>query len=157
MERKEKMITKMTASKKEGDSPTLKRPLTALLVAPNEITWNNIVAGKKKITIREGHRDYQPGLVMLCCHLINKAVQADITDARHCRLDEVTREEYTGDGYKTPSEMRDDLRQCYPSIDYFSPVTVIKWDNVKGKLVDEYYSDCPAGLRQITEKVVTKK
>ncbi len=128
----------MTASRKEGDSPTLKRPLTALLIAPNDEVRKNILNGNKKITIREGHRDYVPGLVMICCPIDPFCVQANITEVKHCRLDEVTKEEYIGDGYKSASEMRDELRQYYPKIYYYSPVTVIKWDNVRGKLVDDY-------------------
>ena len=132
------MLTKMTASRKVEDSPTLKRPLTALLIAPNDEMRRNILNGTKKITIREGHRDYQPGLVMICCPVDPFCVEATITDVKHCRLDGVTREEYIANGYKSASEMRDDLRQYYPKIDYYSPVTVIKWDNVGGKLVDDY-------------------
>lgn len=97
---------------------------------------SNILNGEKKISIREGHRDYRPGPAMLCCHLVPWAVMADITDVRHTILTGVTEEEFRADGYKSFQQMLEDLQQFYPKLECISPVTVIRWDNVRGFLVD---------------------
>lgn len=114
----------------------MKQPFYALFVSPNIKERVDILRGKRKITIREGHRDYRLDLVMICCHLEPWAVMADITDVRHCILGEVTEEEYKADGFNTRDELLNELRRYYPDIDLNSPVTVIRWDNVRGWLVD---------------------
>jgi len=116
----------------------MKRALRALLISPDEKQREAILSGKKKITIREGHRDYIPGQVLLACPIEPWCVGADINDVRHTTLREVTPEEFIADGYADAIEMLVDLRKYYPQIDANSNVTVIKWDNVRGKLVDEY-------------------
>lgn len=99
---------------------------------------NNIVSGTKTITIREGHRDYRPGqTVMLCCHLEPWAVMANITEVRHCLLGEVTKKEMEADGFTDHEDMLNGMRRYYPSLGYSSPVTVIRWKDARGKLVEE--------------------
>ena len=114
----------------------MRHPLQALLIAPNPIVRADIHNGKKAITIREGHRDYREGPVMLCCHLDPWAVQADITEIRHTTLGEITEAEFTDDGYETREQMLEDLRSFYADIDFESPVTVIRWANVRGAWID---------------------
>lgn len=114
----------------------MKNPLYALLVAPDDQMRLDIVRKIKKISIREGHRDYRLGPVMLCCHLVPWAVMAHITEVRHCALREVTKEEYQADGFKTQKALLEGLKRFYPTMTLDSPVTVIRWDNVRGKLVD---------------------
>lgn len=113
-----------------------KQPLYALLIAPDHETRRSILYGGKCISIREGNRDYRPGPVMICCHLEPWAVMADITSVRHCALAEVTEEEYEADGFWSHDELLAGLRQYYPNINLDSPVTVIRWNNVRGWLVD---------------------
>jgi hypothetical protein len=36
----------------------MKHPLQALLIAPDEQMWTNVLLETKSITLREGHRDY---------------------------------------------------------------------------------------------------
>ena len=115
----------------------LKRPLVALLLSPDQTMWEDAATGRKKITIREGHRDYIPGeKVMLCCEIRSDAMAADITSVRHCTVGEVTPEEYHADKYASPEHMLSDLGQYYPNLTMDSPVTVIRWDNVRGTLVN---------------------
>lgn len=114
----------------------MKNPLYALLVAPDEQMRLDIVRKIKKISIREGHRDYRLGSVMLCCHWVPWAVMADITEVRHCALREVTKEEYQADGFKTQKTLLEGLKKFYPTMTLDSPVTIIRWDNVCGQLVD---------------------
>lgn len=117
----------------------MKPPLLAILIAPDEEMRRRIVAKIKKITLREGHRGYTVGSqVMLCCHLVPWAVIAKITEVKHCILREVTQEEWEADGFIDQEDMLDGLRKFYPKIDWESPVTVIRWDDVSGALVDEY-------------------
>lgn len=115
----------------------MKNPLYALLVAPIPEMRYAILHGTKKISIREGHRDYRRGKVMLCCHLEPWAVMADITDVRHTTLKEVTEEEYKADGFENQEDMLCGMQRFYPTMTMDSPVTVIKWDNVSGALYEE--------------------
>lgn len=114
----------------------MKNPMYALLIAPDHEMRRSILYGGKTITIREGHRDYRPGPVMLCCHLVPWAVMADITNVRHCTLREVTEEEYQDDGFHTQDDLLKGLQRFYPNMTLDSPVTVIRWQNARGFLVD---------------------
>jgi len=124
----------------------VKQPLYALLVAPIEEMIVAVLDGTKTITVREGHRDYRPGLpVMLCCHLEGWAVQADIVNVRHCALKEVTEEEWADDGFTSQEDLLTGLQRFYPCLTMDSPVTVIRWKNVRGLLVDEFKEDQDEG------------
>ncbi len=115
----------------------MKQPLYALLVAPGHKTRTEILYGRKTVSIREGHRDYKAGNpVMLCCHIEPWAVMADITQVSHCTLSEVTEEECRDDGAANKKELLADLKRFYPNITMDSPVTVIRWANVRGWLKD---------------------
>lgn len=113
----------------------LKPALQALLIAPDAIMRDNIITGRKRISIREGHRDYRPGPMMICCHLEPWAVQVDVTEVFHRKLDEVSFIEWEADGFTSQRDLLDGLRQYYPTIDLDSPITVIYWDNARGALV----------------------
>src|SRR3989344_3829301 len=114
----------------------MKQPLYALLIAPDHRMRTSIVYGDKTITIREGHRDYRPGPVMICCHLVPWAVMADITNVRHCTLREVTQEEYESDGFHSKNHLLSGMRGFYPNMTLDSPVTIIRWEKALGFLVD---------------------
>ncbi|MEX0587266.1 MAG: ASCH domain-containing protein [Patescibacteria group bacterium] len=119
---------------------TLKKPLVALLVAPDDGMRRDIVAGVKQITIREGYREgYEVGRpVMLGCETEPWCVLANITAVRHCALAEVTPEELEADGFQDHDDMLEGMRRFYPEMTWDSAVTVIRWENVRGKLVEEY-------------------
>ncbi|MBU6414781.1 ASCH domain-containing protein [Patescibacteria group bacterium] len=129
----------------------MKQPMYALLIAPDHRMRTNVVYGGKTITIREGHRGYQPSLVMLCCHLVPWAVMADITNVRHCTLREVTQEEYEDDGFHSQEDLLQGMQRFYPNLTLDSPVTVIRWEKVRGFLVDY----C-AEYRLLPEKLYSK-
>lgn len=114
----------------------MKQPLQALLIAPDETMRANILTGLKRITIREGHRDYREGPTMVCCHLEPWAVQVYITKVSHRTLAEVSEAEWEADGFRSQENMLDEMRQYYPTMTLDSPVTVIRWENAQGKLVD---------------------
>lgn len=119
---------------------TLKKPLVALRIAPNREERLAILDGRKKITIRDGYREgYNVGRpVMLCCQIDPWCVMADITKVRHCLLREVTEDECRAGGFSSREEFLTGMRQFYPEIKWNSAVTVISWDNVRGKLVDDW-------------------
>ncbi len=117
----------------------LKRPLAALLIAPIEAMRDRILTGEKKITLREGHRDYRPGeLVQICCHLRTWCVQATVTAVSHCTMNDLTDEECQADGFADKADALQGMRGFYPKLTMDSPITVIRWDGVKGELVDNY-------------------
>ena len=105
----------------------MKRALQAILIAGLD-SKQQVLDGTKKITIREGHRDYSNGPVMLGCHILNWATMRTITSVRHTIIKEVTKEEMEADGYSSMEKMIIDLSRYYPSINKFSCVTVIKWE-----------------------------
>ncbi len=119
----------------------LRRPLQALLLDSDEEVWNAVLTGERKITIRKGHRNYAPGSSILCCPYKGVSVACDIISVRHCKASKVRKEEYTANGYENIKHMLKDLRIYYPSLAFESPVTVIGWDNVRGKLVDAFYKN----------------
>lgn len=115
----------------------MKQPLTTLLIAPNSDVTLAIIYEEKTITIRNGHYDFRVGRpIIIGCYRASWAVMADITEVRHCTLGEVTKEEYLADGFETQKDLLEGLRQFFPNLDMDSPVTVIKWSNVRGWLVD---------------------
>ncbi len=115
----------------------MKAPLQAIEIAPDPQIRLDIILGKKKITIREGHRDYREGPVMLCTHIFPWAVKTTITSVRHTTVAEVTEDEFWADGYGTRMEMLKDLKKFYPSLSMKSAVTVICW----GDIQEGFYTD----------------
>lgn len=117
----------------------MKHPLCALLLATDDEMWGNALTGRKAITIREGHRDYRVGApVMLCNTELCFCVEADVVSVRHCTLGEVTDEELQADGFRDRDDLLAGMRQYYPQLTFESPVTVIRWDGVRGALKDAF-------------------
>lgn len=115
----------------------MKQPLYALLIAPNHRVRTSILYGGRSITIREGHPDYKAGTtVMICCHIEPWVVMADITSVRHTTIAKVTKEEYEADDFFSRKDLLKGLQKYYPDITIDSPVTVIRWENVRGWLKD---------------------
>jgi hypothetical protein len=115
---------------------TLKRPLVALLLAPDDAMWEAALASRKMITIREGHRDYQVGAKLLIgCHLKGTAFMASVSGVRHCKMEDVTAEERAADGFGSLEEAIHGLARFYPHITTESPVTVLRWKDPHGALV----------------------
>ena len=91
---------------------------------------DDTLSGKKRITIRKGHRNYIPGPVLIGCQILNWATLKFITGVKHCTLSQVTSEEYIADGCESRKELRTMLRQFYPDLDWRSQVTVIRWEDI---------------------------
>lgn len=121
-----------------ASSVQMKGPLQGLLISPDHYARTSILYGGQTGTIREGHRDYRPGTVMLCCHLVPWAVMAQITEVHHTTLRKVTHVDWEAAGFSSKQRMFEGLRQFYPDMKPSSPVTVIRWDpdSVRGFLKD---------------------
>jgi hypothetical protein len=114
----------------------LKHPPQALLIP--EAAQKAVLTGMKRISIREGSRDYRADRPFFLCYPNNSfCVSADLTSVRHCKAREVTEEERRDDGYGSLREMVQDLRRFYPHLTKESKVTVLRWNNVEGSLVDQ--------------------
>ena len=105
----------------------MKRALQAILIAGEEMK-NDVLSGKKRITIREGHRDYTEGPVLIGCHLLDWATMKYIKSVKHKKLFQVSPREYREDGFDTKAEMLMGLSKFYPKINWESEVTVIEWE-----------------------------
>lgn len=92
----------------------------------------NVLTQKKQISIREGHRDYRNGPMMICDQVEPFAVMVDVVLVKHITLGEVSEEEWLADGFTSQEDMLDGMRKFYPNIDLSSPVTVLFWNNVRG-------------------------
>ena len=109
--------------------------MQAILIANDSLMREKIVTGDKKITIRRGKRDYKIGPVMLCCHLEPFAILADITEVRQTTLREVKVNELQDDGFTNHVDLLQGLREYYPNMSLSDNVTVVRWENPRGKLV----------------------
>lgn len=117
---------------------SIKRITPAIRIAPNHETRDRILAGKIRGTLREGVCPYKRGPAMLCCAIDPFAAEVDITDVRGCRLSEVSQEEREACGYASEEHMLEDLRRSYDTLSLESWVTIVRWQNVRGALVDDY-------------------
>lgn len=116
----------------DNEEESMKRATQALLSASDWVMRKNIATAFKQITIREGHRDYTPGLMALYCPDEPWTVHAEITSVRHCLLSEVTKGERRADGFTSCASLLVSMRRFYLNLTLNSPVTVIRWHNVSG-------------------------
>lgn len=107
--------------------PDMKRALQAILIAGEKMK-EEVLNGTKKITIREGIRDYTLGPVILCCHILNWATMRNITDVSYKKLNDITEEEYKADGFNSQEDMVEGLKEFYPNITLESDITIVRWE-----------------------------
>ena len=114
-------------------------PLQALLFKAEYIPY--IIDGHKRVTIRNNPRTYVVGKpVMLCCHIANFCVMADVTESYYCPLRDVKIEDLRADGFTDAEHALEVLKGFYPDLTIQFPyVTVIKWDNVRGSMVPKKF------------------
>lgn len=104
----------------------MKPPLQSLLLASDLI--KNVESGVKKITIRNSHKDYRPGMVIICNPEDSWCVKRNITEVRHTTAGEVSQQDIEDDGFKNQDDMIQCLSKYYPDINLDSQVTVIRWE-----------------------------
>lgn len=84
-----------------------------------------IEAGKKKTTIRFGHRDYRPGPVRL--RFGESAREGAIVQNRLTSVDALTVHDAQSDGFQTIPELIAVLRRYYPDLTHTSPITIVEF------------------------------
>jgi hypothetical protein len=115
----------------------MKQPLQAILFPAEAETWISVLNGNKAVTIREGERDYHTGSVILCSfEKASLCVMADVEYVHHSRARDVPVKDFKDDGYTSRKQMLEDLQMFYPNLTQESPVTVVRWSNVRGRLRD---------------------
>lgn len=113
--------------------------LKALLIARDERMWDDILSERKKISIREGHREVSEGRpLVLFTPEWNYVVLVDVLRVRRVQVRDLTPLEIERDGYASRAALIDGLRRFYPGLNLDTSITVVEWHNVRGKLVDEY-------------------
>ena len=111
----------------------------ALWVSSDQIKTGSILSGKITTTVTERCYDYKFGRsLILCNHVECWVVMVDIIAVRHCLFSEMTTQECQAVGFETCWSLLDNLRIFNASLSLSSEVTIIKWSNMRGKLVDNY-------------------
>lgn len=115
------------------------RPMFALLVRPDDELRKDIISGRVTVAIRKGYRNYASDHeLMLCCHREPWAVLANIVEVSLLRQYAISQKDIEAAGYRTREEMVRKLREYYTDIEWDTPLTVIRWENVRGRLVDDF-------------------
>lgn len=84
--------------------------------------------GTKRITIRKGSRTYGLGnLKIQNSEDLNDEWMVVISSVTYTRLANVSRDDYTADGFHSLYDMREGLRKYYPDIEWEDEVTVIRF------------------------------
>ena len=105
----------------------MKKVLQGLLIAGTEM-MEDVRSGKKRISIREGHRDYnEGGEILIGCHINDWAELATITSVRYTTINGLTNEELHDDGFDSKEHAIEVLSKWYEGINSDSEVTVIRW------------------------------
>lgn len=103
----------------------LDRPLTALLLAEELI--EDTESGHKTVTIRQGHRDYQPGKVIFACPEVGWSTAKEITEVKHTTPRCCEKQDYRDEGWKSRKNMVEDIQRFYPKLTMDSQITVIRF------------------------------
>jgi hypothetical protein len=110
------------------------KPAIQALAMADQFFFAPIADGKKKITIREGYRDYTVGSSLILYYKGDGehwVFSTTVESVRHISLRELTLDEMKADGFTCVQDAVDSLRQFYPDVDWDSDVTVISWGEVR--------------------------
>lgn len=107
----------------------MKRALQAILIA-GEQAKNDVLNGTKIITIREGHRDYTNGPVLIGCHILNWATMKNIVRVELTTLKNVSLDDIMKDGFVDHNNALNQLRKFYPNMTMDSEVSVVEWGRI---------------------------
>ena len=102
------------------------KPLQAILMA-GSLAEIDIESGKKRITIREGIREYELGPCMMGCWEKNWCQRVFITSITHTRLQDIPIEDVIESGHVSHRSLFLDLARFYPNINNQSYVTVVRF------------------------------
>lgn len=120
----------------------MKNPLYALLIADEPQMRLNVLTGVKQISIREGHRDYRPGPMIICDSENPWVVSVNLVGVEHIIMAEITKEEWEADGFVSQADMLTQMKHFYSNIELSSSVTILHWDSVRG------YWATPEGIEE---------
>ncbi len=120
----------------------MQRPLQAVLVSQPE--WKQAVLnGTTNTGYIYGHCNYHIGDVVFCSELEQWVIMAKITTVRHTTPKDITPDEYEVFGCRTMDDwiknarVHKDPNQGPNIITAGSPITIIRWNNLSGSLVEE--------------------
>ena len=116
------------------------KPMFALLIPRDEKLRQDIVSGKVTAIIVKDYRGYVPDHeLMLCCNLELWSVLVDVVEVSCMRFYGISQRNIQPAGYNTREEMMRRLKELDSSVDEpSSPFTIIRWENVRGRLVDDF-------------------
>ena len=99
-------------------------PVTEMLLA--EDLFEQLLAGEKSVTMRNGHRDVRPGsFVFKCTQDESRSAKVDVIQVLHSRLADVPIGFLMEEGFDSTEQAEEALRRFYPHITKESEVTVI--------------------------------
>ena len=104
------------------------RALQGILIA-GEQGRDDVLSGKKQITIRQGYRDYSNGPTLIGCHILNWATLKQITSVHYALFKNITLKELQDDGFQNHDEALDRLHRWYPDLTIDSEMTIIRWED----------------------------
>jgi hypothetical protein len=103
----------------------IKKVLQAIEVDPE---WHEKVENnEKRVTIREGARDYVNGKVILYWTPISWCLTKEIISVEHIILKDISNETAQEDGFTNQTDLKEKLTKYYPKISNDSIVSVIRW------------------------------
>ena len=99
--------------------------LQALIFVPELVP--QIQTGEKLNTVREGHRDYKEGQVLLGSPETNWCAMKTITTVTHTTIAKMARKDYLHQGWADRNQVLTDMQGYYPNLTMDSPITVVWW------------------------------
>lgn len=103
----------------------LRPPLQALIFVADLVP--QIKTGEKRNTVREGHREYKEGSVLLGAPEANWCAMKTIVTVTHTSIAKMKRADYLHQGWKDREQVLADMQGYYPQLTMESPITVIWW------------------------------
>lgn len=120
-------------------------PVLEALELGTEQMCIDAINGFKQVSVRTNFRDYTDGnKLVLYNEQVGFVATATISSVRYCQLREVTEQECKDDGFESLEELLAVLQGFYgDSITLDSSVTVLRWRDIKGPMVDAYFAEAP--------------
>lgn len=98
-------------------------------IAVDQALWENVEKNIKRITIRKGHRDYQPdeNVVLYCTQYPELKEEVTLFTVDHCLANEVSLQDLIDDGFEDHDDFYRGMKEYYPDFGPETEVTVITW------------------------------
>lgn len=101
-----------------------RRQLHALLIEPHH--HEKLDAGESITIVRDGHRSYSEGIVILAWYLTSWCRLGMLGKVKHTSLDHIIDEEWKQYGFKSSQDANKFLLNKYPGINFHSNITIIE-------------------------------